>query len=281
MNTKRLILIGVLAIAALVIFTQVKKLGAPAPAVPTQALKPVVQKVKYVKVLVAAQNLPLGSRLTEAAFEWKNWPAEAVSEAFISNELRPNANTELLNSIVRTPIVLGEPINEAKLVKAGDSGVMAALLRPGMRAVTTRISVDTAAGGFIQPGDRVDIILTQTIQRNRNNNNQNGDQQTFVSDTVFENVHVLAIDQTFATTAESGATKIGSTATFEMSQEDAELLQEAVAKGDLSLTLRGMRNSRAKGRSVATFEKEKQEDKQSILTVYRGGQPQQVAIRGN
>jgi len=281
MDTKRLILIAGLGVAALVVFTQAKKLGAPAPAAPIKASAPVIQKVEYVKVLVAAQNLPLGSRLNEAAFEWKQWPAEAVSPAFISNDLRPSADAELLNAIVRSPIVQGEPINEGKLVKAGDSGVMAALLRPGMRAVTTRISVDTAAGGFIQPGDRVDIILTQTIQRNRNGNNQGGNLRAYVSDTVFENVHVLAIDQTFSTSPESGATKIGSTATFEMSQGDAELLQEAVAKGDLSLTLRGIRNSRAKAPTTATFDKEEEEDTQSILTVYRGGQPQQVAIRGN
>lgn len=279
MDTKRLILIAGLGAAALVVFTQAKKLGAPAPVAPTQVAAPIIQKVEYVKVLVAAQNLPLGSRLTEAAYEWKQWPAEAVSPAFISNDLRPNADAELLNAIVRTPIVEGEPINEGKLVKAGESGVMAALLRPGMRAVTTRISVDTAAGGFIQPGDRVDIILTQTVQRNRNNTNGQTNQRVYVSDTVFQNVHVLAIDQTFSTSPESGATKIGSTATFEMSQTDAELLQEAVAKGDLSLTLRGIRNSRAKAATTATFKKE-EEDKQSILTVYRSGQPQQVAIVG-
>ncbi|MEP3890904.1 MAG: Flp pilus assembly protein CpaB [Hellea sp.] len=278
MDTKRLILIAGLGVAALVVFTQAKKLGAPAPAAPTKVAAPIIQKVEYVKVLVAAQNLPLGSRLNEAAFEWKQWPAEAVSPAFISNDLRPNADAELLNAIVRSPLVQGEPINEGKLVKAGESGVMAALLRPGMRAVTTRISVDSAAGGFIQPGDRVDIILTQTVQRNRAGNNQ-GNQRIYVSDTVFENVHVLAIDQTFSTSAESGATKIGSTATFEMSQTDAELLQQAVAKGDLTLTLRGIRNSRAAAPTTATFDKE-EEDTQSTLTVYRGGQPQQVAIRG-
>jgi len=281
MDTKRLILIAGLGVAALVVFTQAKKLGTPAPAAPVKAAAPVIQKVEYVKVLVAAQNLPLGSRLNEASFEWKQWPAEAVSPAFISNDLRPSGDAELLNAIVRTPIVQGEPINEGKLVKAGESGVMAALLRPGMRAVTTRISVDTAAGGFIQPGDRVDIILTQTIQRNNTINNQGGNQRAYVSDTVFENVHVLAIDQTFSTSPESGATKIGSTATFEMSQGDAELLQEAVAKGDLSLTLRGIRNSRVKAPTTATFDKEQKDDTQSILTVYRGGQPQQVAIRGN
>lgn len=278
MDTKRLILIAGLGVAALVVFTQAKKLGAPAPVAPTKQAAPIIQKVEYVKVLVAAQNLPLGSRLNEAAFEWKQWPAEAVSPAFISNDLRPNADAELLNAIVRSPLVQGEPINEGKLVKAGESGVMAALLRPGMRAVTTRISVDSAAGGFIQPGDRVDIILTQTVQRNRTGNNQSN-QRIYVSDTVFENVHVLAIDQTFSTSAESGATKIGSTATFEMSQSDAELLQQAVAKGDLTLTLRGIRNSRATAPTTATLVKE-EEDTQSTLTVYRGGQPQQVAIRG-
>ena len=278
MDTKRLILIAGLGVAAVVVFTQAKKLGAPAPVAPAKVAAPIIQKVEYVKVLVAAQNLPLGSRLNEAAFEWKQWPAEAVSPAFISNDLRPNADAELLNAIVRSPLVQGEPINEGKLVKAGESGVMAALLRPGMRAVTTRISVDSAAGGFIQPGDRVDIILTQTVQRNRAGNNQ-GNQRIYVSDTVFENVHVLAIDQTFSTSAESGATKIGSTATFEMSQTDAELLQQAVAKGDLTLTLRGIRNSRAAAPTTATFDKE-EEDTQSTLTVYRGGQPQQVAIRG-
>jgi len=279
MDTKRLILIAGLGVAALVVFTQAKKLGAPGPVVAPSVAAPIVKQVEYVKVLVAAQNLPLGSRLNEAAIEWKQWPAEAVSPAFISNDLRPNADAELLRAIVRSPIVVGEPINEGKLVKAGESGVMAALLRPGMRAVTTRISVDTAAGGFIQPGDRVDVILTQTVQRTRTDGSQ-GNQRAYISDTVFENVHVLAIDQTFATSAESGATKIGSTATFEMSQKDAELLQQAVAKGDLTLTLRGIRNSRATAPTTATFDKEEKETAQSILTVYRGGQPQQVAIRG-
>ena len=280
MDTKRLLLIAGLGVAAIVVFTQAKKLGTPPPAAPVQAAAPIIQKVEYVKVLVAAQNLPLGSRLNEAAFQWKQWPAEAVSPAFISNDLRPNADAELLNAIVRSPIVEGEPINEGKLVKAGESGVMAALLRPGMRAVTTRISVDTAAGGFIQPGDRVDLILTQAVQRSRTDGNQGGNQRVYISDTIFENVHVLAIDQTFATSAESGATKIGSTATFEMSQPDAELLQQAVAKGDLTLTLRGISNSRATAPTTATFDKE-ETDTQSMLTVYRGGQPQQVAIRGN
>ena len=270
-------LIAGLAVAAVVVFTQVKKLGTPPPVQAPVALKPIIQKVEYVDVLVATTNLSLGSRVSEQSVRWKQWPAEALSPALISNDLRPQAIDELKSAIVRSPILEGEPISESKLVKAGSSGVMAALLKPGMRAVTTRISVDTAAGGFIQPGDRVDIILTQTVQ---SNNSGGSSQRQFIADTIFENVHVLAIDQTYSTGAEGGAAVIGSTATFEMSQEDAELLQQSVSKGDLSLTLRGIVRSGARAISTAKTAKEKPAETESSLTVYRGGQPQQVATRG-
>ena len=277
MDKKRTLLIAGLAIAAVVVFTQVKRLGASAPVQTVAAPAPVVQKVEYVDVLVATQNMSLGSRISQESVKWKQWPAEALSPALISNDLRPQAIEELERAIVRSPILEGEPISENKLVLTNGSGVMAALLKPGMRAVTTRISVDTAAGGFIQPGDRVDIILTQTVQSQSSAAGSN--QRVFTADTIFENVHVLAIDQTYSTGIEGGATVIGSTATFEMSQEDAELLQQSVSKGDLSLTLRGIIRSNAQARSAAKNEKEKVET-ESSLTVYRGGQPQQVAIKG-
>ncbi len=279
MDTKRIILAAGLGLAAIVVFTQVRKMGTPAP-VKTEVAAPIIQQVEYVDVLVAAKSLPLGGRITDSALKWKKWPAEALTPAFISNDTRPQAMVELNNAIVRSPIVEGEPISENKLVKVGDSGVMAALLKPGMRAVTTRISVDTAAGGFIQPGDHVDVILTRSIQQSRlGSSGTQTNERIFIADTIFENVLVLAIDQTFSSSEKSGATVIGSTATFEMSPQDAELLQQSVAKGDLSLTLRGIINSRARVRSTATLIKDT-EDTQSTLVVYRGGQPQQVAIRG-
>lgn len=279
MDKRRTLLIVGLAVAAVVVFTQVKKLGTPNPVQQVAAPAQVIEKVKYVDVLVATTNMSLGSRVSDQSVKWKQWPAEALSPALISNDLRPQAIEELKGAIVRSPILEGEPISEGKLVKAGASGVMAALLKPGMRAVTTRISVDTAAGGFIQPGDRVDIILTQTVQPSRSASSTQSSQRVFIADTIFENVHVLAIDQTYSTSAEGGAAVIGSTATFEMSQEDAELLQQSVSKGDLSLTLRGIIRSGARAISAAKTEK-KQVETESTLTVYRGGQPQQVAIRG-
>ena len=278
MDTKRLLLMAGLGLAAVVIFTNVRKFGASAPATSLPTPEVVVEQVEYVKVLVAANNMSLGSRMSDGSVKWQQWPAEALTPSLLSITDRPDAISEIDGAIVRAPILEGEPISETKLVMAGESGVMAALLKPGMRAVTTRISVDTAAGGFIQPGDRVDIILTQSIQQERTSNTQ-AQQRVYVSDTIFENVHVLAIEQTFATSIEGGATVIGSTATFEMSQVDAELLQESVSKGDLSLTLRGMIRSNAPARSTATEEK-KEIAVQSTMTVYRAGQPQQVAIKG-
>lgn len=274
-------MIGVMAILAFGIFTVVKKLGAPAQTV--QAPQTIVEKVEYVGVLAAAQDIPLGTRLSQDSLSWIDWPVEAVSPALITEKTRPDAKVELENSIVRSPIVEGEPINLVKLVSAGDSGVMAALLSPGMRAVTTRISVDTAAGGFIQPGDRVDVILRESFRVDTNNENQTNTttvrrERIFAANTLFENVKVLAIDQTFATTPEGGATVIGSTATFELNQGDSELLQEAEGQGDIYLTLRGITRSSARAASAASVART-EEATSSSLTIYRNGQPTRVAIQ--
>ena len=153
-----------------------------------------------------------------------------------------------------------------------------------MRAVTTRISVDTAAGGFIHPGDRVDIIMREnfTIRRDNNRARQSGTVERtnlFQAQTLFENVKVLAIDQIFATNPDTGAAIPGSTATFELSQSDAELLQEAEGYGDISLTLRGVNGASYKGRSAAKVNRQEPDTAPSSLTVYRNGEPTPVVLQ--
>lgn len=279
MDKKRLILIAGLLVAAMVIFTQVKKLSTPAP-VSAPVPETVVETVEYLDVLIAADNLPFGTKVNATSLQWKAWPVEAMGESFITSDARPDAMEELIGTVVRTDIYAGEPVSERKLIQAGDQGVMAALLRPGMRAVTTRISVDTAAGGFIQPGDRVDIILTHELPQQQSTNFDFNERRS-VSETIFQNVHVLAIDQTFTTIEEGGAAVVGSTATFEMTQGDAEILQEADAKGDLTLTLRGINDARSASGKSAAVTKRKQTGSVSTITVYRQGQPEFVAIKGN
>jgi len=92
---------------------------------------------------------------------WQTWPAASASNTFIRRNERPDATTQVAGSIARAPFIAGEPIREPKLVKANGSGFMAAILPAGMRAISTEISPETGAGGFILPNDRVDVILSK------------------------------------------------------------------------------------------------------------------------
>lgn len=286
METKKIIILGAMAIMGGVVFFGMKNLGAT-PDVPVQvaaAPEIQIQEVEYVPVLAIDADLNTGSRITEDLLTTIKWPAEALTANLINLNDMPDAKAEFVNSLARQPLAQGETLNRSKVIMAGDSGIMAALLAPGMRAVTTRISVDTAAGGFIQPGDRVDIIMRENFAIRRDNTQ--GQQQRsvernnlYVAQTLFENVKVLAIDQTFTTGAESGAAIPGSTATFELSQADAELLQEAEGYGDIYLTLRGVNGAGYKGRSAARVERDKAEPAPSTLTIYRNGQATPVALQ--
>ena len=191
MEPKRLLLAGGLLVVAVVVFTYVRNMATPPPAPAAPSFAPVLDQIEYVDVLVASGEIPFGTRLNEAHMKWMQWPAEVVSPDFISNQTSPQAITEMVGSVARSIIYENEPISERKLVKAGSQGLMATLLAPGMRAVTTRISVDTAAGGFIQPGDRVDIILTTSSSANPAVQSFQGRTQVFSAATIFENVRVM------------------------------------------------------------------------------------------
>ncbi len=283
MDIKRIATAGVFAVIGLVVFTYVKSITTPAEPV-VAAAPTIIKQIEYLDVLVAAQDLSFGSKVNESSLRWKAWPAEGIAPNFITSNNEPEAIQNMIGHIVRTTIYSDEPIMPRKFIAPGDKGVMAALLQPGMRAVTTRISVDTAAGGFIQPGDRVDIILTEEVPQRRLAGEFTASIRRSVSSTIFENVHVLAIDQQYVTTDELGASVVGSTATFEMTQGDAEFLQETESRGDLTLTLRGITdatNGYAQSSAKMAREVETEESKVSTLSVYRGGQPEVVALQGN
>jgi len=286
METKKIIILGAMLVLGGGVFFAMQNLSAPAPAPVQQAAAPQIQiqEVEYVPVLAIGADVSTGQRITEEMLTSIKWPAEALSANLINLDDQPDAKAQFANSLARQPMAQGETLSRSKVIFAGDSGVMAALLKPGMRAVTTRISVDTAAGGFIQPGDRVDVIIRENFPIRRDNT-RGGQNRTaersnlYVAQTLFENVKVLAIDQTFTTSPESGAAIPGSTATFELSQADAELLQEAEGYGDLYLTLRGVNGSGYKGRSAAVVAREEATEAPSTLTIYRNGQPTPVALQ--
>ena len=120
-----------------------------------------VAQLPTVDVLVAKADIGLGQTVTPENLLWQTWPAATASNSFIRRSERPEATNEVAGSIARAPFIAGEPIREPKLVKANGSGFMAAILPTGMRAISTEISPETGAGGFILPNDRVDVILSK------------------------------------------------------------------------------------------------------------------------
>ena len=157
------------------VFYAMQRIGTPADPV-QEAVAPriEIQEVEYVPFLAIDADVSTGERITEDMITTINWPAEALTANLINIDDQPDARSEFANSLARQPMAQGETLTRVKVIMAGDSGVLAALLKPGMRAVTTRISVDTAAGGFIQPGDRVDIIMREnfTIRRDTRSRDQ-------------------------------------------------------------------------------------------------------------
>jgi len=211
----------------------------PDKAPPPPAPEPVAQ-IDLVHVFVAKADIGIGQGLTADQLQWQTWPAAAAGPAFIRKSERPNAIEQLLGSIARTPFAAGEPIREAKLVKANGSGFMAAILPAGMRAISTEINAETGAGGFILPNDRVDVILSQHDRMAE----KIAGVEVRVSEAILRNVKVLAIDQTIE---EKNGQKVvvGKTATLELTSRQAETLANARQVGTLSLALRSLADANA------------------------------------
>jgi pilus assembly protein CpaB len=198
-----------------------------APAIP-------VAQLATVDVLVAKSDIGLGQSVKPEDLQWQTWPTATASSTLIRRTDRPNATTEIVGQIARAPFVSGEPIREQKLVKADGSGFMAAILPTGMRAVSTEITPETGAGGFILPNDRIDVILS----KHEKNPDRQGT-ETVQSETVLSNIRVLAIDQ--APKEKDGQNSVvGRTVTLELKPEQAETLARVRQSGTLSLALRSI-----------------------------------------
>ena len=190
------------------------------------------------KVLVANRALPAGTIITADAMGYQKWPEELVQDAyFIEGE---SDMSQLLGTVVRFPVTAGEPVTQGSLVSPGDRGFLAAALGAGMRAVTVPVSAKTGVAGFVFPGDRVDVVLTQTVE---------GDGRALrAAETVLRNLRVLATDQTTEQiTDEEGKTVVGAfrTVTLEVTPQIAEKVAVAQTIGELTLVLRSISDNQA------------------------------------
>ena len=197
------------------------------------------QAPKGPKVLVAQRALPVGTIITADSVAFQLWPKEMVQDAyFIDGEADMN---KLLGTVVRYPITAGQPVTQGGLVAPGDRGFLAAALGAGMRAVTIPVSAKTGVGGFVFPGDHVDLLLTQTVPA------QDTGQPLKATETFLRNVRVLATDQSTETTVEEGKTVVRAfqTVTLEVTPKMAEKIQVAQTVGTLSLALRSLADNQS------------------------------------
>ncbi len=195
------------------------------------------KQIETSQVLVATKDIDLGSLMTTGDLRWQDWPTDAVTHHLVTREGTPNAVNSFTGATVRVPFVEGEPIIDRKVIRPDQGGFMAAILPEGMRAISVRISPETGAGGFILPNDRVDVILTRRARSG------NSSREAHISETVLINVRVLAIDQTFQDNGNGEQVAVGKTATVELDPEQSEVLALAEAMGDISLSLRSIRDS--------------------------------------
>jgi pilus assembly protein CpaB len=263
MSPVRVIIIVIAAVAAIGLAFVLRGAlgGKPEPVVATAG-----PEKPSTRVLVAKRDLAVGARIQAEDLGWQDWPADALNASFITDGSAPTPPSEKpkgvekaaaaagemiggaapmqawVGALVREPILTGEPLMARKLVRAGEGGFMSVVLAPGKRALAVAVTVESGAGGFVLPGDRVDVLQSHDAEAKTESEGDSGSK--VVVETILTNVRVLAIDQ--ATQVEKDAKSIiGSTATLEVNAQDAEALMRAKGSGSLVLALRPLEESGA------------------------------------
>jgi pilus assembly protein CpaB len=245
MDVKKLaLLVGALVIAV-VTAVMAKNMFAGAGAQQAQAAPVPVGP----KVLVAKKALPVGTIIDADSFTFQPWPKELMQSAYYVDGQPDGDPKKLLGTVVRYPITAGQPVTRGALVGPKDRGFLAAALGPGMRAITVPVSATSGVAGFVFPGDRIDLVLTQSVQGG-------GDGPSLkVSETIIRNLRVLATDQRISDKDDDGKTAVvvSSSVTLEVTPRIAEKISVAQSLGSLSLSLRSIADNTAElERAVAS-----------------------------
>ena len=298
MDPKRLlVLVGsaALAIIAFVILVAMK----PTPA-PQVIVKAPTEQLAMTYVAVATHEMATGARISEQDLNWQAWPNSGLNRAWITNGPVPFSNQTgstlskmagatltaasaikqsvvgmrgtpgavLLDSVVRDPLHAGEPVLPSKLVKAGQAGIMAVRLDSGERAVSMPLTAENSVAGFVLPGDHVDVVLTRKA-----NQAQGGGQA--IATTILKNVKILAIDQSSSPTGR-GEASLGSTATLQLSSDQAVVLEQARVQGDLTLVLRSYADT--SGPAMSTVSAKAENLTPQVVHVFRNGVSTDVRV---
>ena len=178
-------------------------------------------------VLVAKKQITVGSFIKPDNLAWQSWPDDNLPEAYLVKE--KNTMEEMSGSVARASLAPGQPITHTLVVKPGARGFLAAILEPGMRAASININPASGLAGLVFPGDRVDVILTQSLGT--------GPSARRASETILSGLRVLAVDQRVDP---EGGPAVAKTATLEVTQKQAEILTVTSELGRLSLSLHAL-----------------------------------------
>lgn len=195
-----------------------------------KATQPVIES-NEVRILVAKQALPAGTLIKKNNLRWQAWPSSGLSSAYMKEgDIKPE---DLIGTVVRVGVATGEPITEARVVRPGERSFLAAVLRPGFRAMTVPVNATSGIAGFVFPGDRVDVVLSHKLQRK----GEDG-RALRVSETVLTDIRVLAIDQ--STNDQVKEANTVKNVTIEVTPKQVEIVSLISDLGRLSLSLRSL-----------------------------------------
>lgn len=230
MSARQLIVLVIAGIAAIGALLLIRGMGSRS-AETTEAVEPIAGE----QVLVVSRDIPQGAALVPSDLQVRLFPEASVAPQMVRLSQQPSAQAEFVGAVTRRPFVQGEPIVTGSVQQPEGRGFMAAQLDPGFRAVAIEIDMNTAVGGFIQPNDHVDVIMTGSTTGG-------GGRDEVQSAIVLEDIRVLALNDVVQpqTSGDAPTRTEATVAVLELGAEDARVLAEADGRGDISLALRGV-----------------------------------------
>ena len=196
-----------------------------------------------VSVLVAAHDLATGSFVRPEDLRWQAWPEGQIADNYLLKD--KDAPESLSGAVIKLRIAAGEPVTSNRVIKPGDRGFLAAVLSPGMRAVSVPVTPISDISGLVFPGDHVDLILSHQVkiisQKQGDASGGTSDSSAFVSETIQTDLRILAIDQSMGDV--EGKPMLGRTVTFEVTPQQVEAIEVSSMVGTLYLSLRGLAGS--------------------------------------
>ena len=259
--TRHLVLAIALAAGIVAAVLAVKMTNRAPEPMPVASAPVEAPAIDTLDVLVASKDLPLGYRIAAGDLVWQSFPKTGIAEIYVNKLVKPDAAETFVGMVARTPVLAGEPVREQRLIKA-DRGFMSVILTPGMRATAVEVKAASTAGGFVLPGDHVDVILTRAT-----NKAGNSGADPYTSETILTNVRILAVDQQISDGKGEAAMLAKDTVTLELTPRQAETMAQSTQLGVISLALRALRD-----REGAPLEEEPESSGGSVKMVRFGVQ---------